>query len=238
MNKPNTLIPVKGNAYLAEHAANVGQSKGLSRFVHAKAGMITLSRSSLYNLKPTPFSQKQPDWCIATLIIPTPESSILQAGIPSMPVWPQSLFASQPQTPTPNPQLIHMQHPNSDKRIVLSAPFPTESELPPQLMRCLPHHVLFICRADADGRLTGPDAVKFFERSGLPRDQLAKVWALADNARRGYLDTHTFAHVSTCSRRCAPSLSLCISVQIALSPAHFVFALQLIRSCDSDASFT
>mmetsp|Transcript_2243 Transcript_2243/g.6668 ORF Transcript_2243/g.6668 Transcript_2243/m.6668 type:complete len:552 (+) Transcript_2243:276-1931(+) len=48
--------------------------------------------------------------------------------------------------------------------------------------------------ADADGRLTGPDAVKFFERSGLPRDQLAKVWALADNARRGYLDTHTFAH--------------------------------------------
>ncbi len=51
------------------------------------------------------------------------------------------------------------------------------------------------CHADADGRLTGPDAVKFFERSGLPREQLAKVWALADNARRGYLDKTTFAHV-------------------------------------------
>lgn len=29
--------------------------------------------------------------------------------------------------------------------------------------------------ADQDGRLSGPDAVKFFERSGLPRDVLAKV---------------------------------------------------------------
>ena len=31
--------------------------------------------------------------------------------------------------------------------------------------------------ADSDGRLTGADAVRFFERSGLPRDLLAKVWA-------------------------------------------------------------
>jgi hypothetical protein len=29
--------------------------------------------------------------------------------------------------------------------------------------------------ADADGKLTGGDAVKFFERSGLSRDLLAKV---------------------------------------------------------------
>lgn len=29
--------------------------------------------------------------------------------------------------------------------------------------------------ADGDGKLTGGDAVKFFERSGLPRDLLAKV---------------------------------------------------------------
>ena len=32
-----------------------------------------------------------------------------------------------------------------------------------------------VLRADSDGRLTGADAVRFFERSGLPRDLLAKV---------------------------------------------------------------
>lgn len=48
---------------------------------------------------------------------------------------------------------------------------------------------------DHDGRLTGADAVKFFERSGLPRDQLAKVWAMADSSRRGYLDQASFAQV-------------------------------------------
>ncbi|KAL3143092.1 hypothetical protein ABBQ38_003366 [Trebouxia sp. C0009 RCD-2024] len=47
--------------------------------------------------------------------------------------------------------------------------------------------------ADHDNKLTGPDAVKFFERSQLPRPVLAKVWALADNARKGYLDQATFA---------------------------------------------
>jgi EH domain-containing protein 1 len=46
--------------------------------------------------------------------------------------------------------------------------------------------------ADGDGRVTGPDAVTFFGRSGLARDQLAKVWAFADNTRRGYLDFEAF----------------------------------------------
>lgn len=46
--------------------------------------------------------------------------------------------------------------------------------------------------ADGDGRLTGADAVKFFERSGLPRDQLAKVWAFSDHTRRGFLDFTAF----------------------------------------------
>jgi EH domain-containing protein 1 len=45
---------------------------------------------------------------------------------------------------------------------------------------------------DNDGRVTGPDAVVFFERSGLPREQLAKVWAFADNKRAGYLDSDSF----------------------------------------------
>lgn len=50
--------------------------------------------------------------------------------------------------------------------------------------------------ADGDGRLTGGDAVEFFKRSGLPREQLAKVWAMADSSRRGFLDQHSFGLVS------------------------------------------
>ncbi|CAD7698842.1 unnamed protein product [Ostreobium quekettii] len=45
---------------------------------------------------------------------------------------------------------------------------------------------------DNDGRLSGPDAVQFFERSGLPRDILAKVWALADRRKDGYLNCQAF----------------------------------------------
>ena len=47
--------------------------------------------------------------------------------------------------------------------------------------------------ADNDGKLTGADAVAFFERSGLPRPTLAKVWTLADAGRRGFLDRRSFA---------------------------------------------
>ena len=46
---------------------------------------------------------------------------------------------------------------------------------------------------DNDGKLTGADAVAFFERSGLPRPALAKVWTLADAGRRGFLDRRSFA---------------------------------------------
>ncbi|KAK9806972.1 hypothetical protein WJX72_009114 [[Myrmecia] bisecta] len=51
----------------------------------------------------------------------------------------------------------------------------------------------YIADADHDGKVQGGDAVKFFERSGLPRDLLAKVWAFSDSARRGYLDQRAFA---------------------------------------------
>lgn len=37
------------------------------------------------------------------------------------------------------------------------------------------------------------DAVPFFSRSGLPRELLARVWALADQGRTGFLDLRTFA---------------------------------------------
>jgi EH domain-containing protein 1 len=49
---------------------------------------------------------------------------------------------------------------------------------------------------DRDGRLTGKDAVAFFERSGLPKSELAKVWAFSDSARKGYLDQQAFYKVS------------------------------------------
>lgn len=60
---------------------------------------------------------------------------------------------------------------------------------------CPPHCNLLLL-PDHDNKLTGPDAVKFFERSQLPRPLLAKVWALADSARKGYLDPSTFAKVA------------------------------------------
>lgn len=56
--------------------------------------------------------------------------------------------------------------------------------------------MIYRCAADGDGRLTGGDAVEFFKRSGLPRDQLAKVWAMADSSRSGFLDQHSFTMVS------------------------------------------
>ena len=64
---------------------------------------------------------------------------------------------------------------------------------------------------DHDNKLTGPDAVKFFERSQLPRPLLAKVWALADSARKGYLDPSTFAKVNTLAARTCQRLHLAIS---------------------------
>ncbi|XP_051198864.1 EH domain-containing protein 1 [Lolium perenne] len=41
--------------------------------------------------------------------------------------------------------------------------------------------------SDGDGRITGPDAIKFFGMSRLPRADLKQVWAIADSKRLGYL---------------------------------------------------
>ncbi|MEW5318543.1 MAG: hypothetical protein WDW38_009759 [Sanguina aurantia] len=49
-----------------------------------------------------------------------------------------------------------------------------------------------IADADRDGRVTGKDAVGFFAQSGLPREELAKVWDLANSARQGFLDRYSF----------------------------------------------
>mmetsp|Transcript_19149 Transcript_19149/g.32938 ORF Transcript_19149/g.32938 Transcript_19149/m.32938 type:complete len:548 (+) Transcript_19149:333-1976(+) len=46
--------------------------------------------------------------------------------------------------------------------------------------------------SDRDGRVTGKDAVVFFEKSGLPRETLAKVWDMANSERAGFLDKKSF----------------------------------------------
>ncbi|CAG9460608.1 unnamed protein product [Pedinophyceae sp. YPF-701] len=53
-------------------------------------------------------------------------------------------------------------------------------------------HWFQLADSDRDGRLTGPDAVQFFNRSGLPRHVLSRVWALADSQRQGFLDMTGF----------------------------------------------
>eukprot|EP00884_Botryococcus_braunii_P005177 jgi/Botrbrau1/14660/Bobra.0108s0021.1 len=45
---------------------------------------------------------------------------------------------------------------------------------------------------DHDGRISGENAVKFLDRSGLDRQVLAKIWALADSSRAGFLDQSGF----------------------------------------------
>ena len=66
---------------------------------------------------------------------------------------------------------------------------------------------------DRDGRLTGKDAVAFFERSGLPKSELAKVWAFSDSARKGYLDQQSFYKVNI------------------VAPARLAAAVGTTRSC-------
>lgn len=46
--------------------------------------------------------------------------------------------------------------------------------------------------SDGDGRLTGGDATKFFSMSGLPRQDLKLVWAIADTKRQGFLGFKEF----------------------------------------------
>mmetsp|Transcript_11752 Transcript_11752/g.21123 ORF Transcript_11752/g.21123 Transcript_11752/m.21123 type:complete len:544 (-) Transcript_11752:1029-2660(-) len=49
-----------------------------------------------------------------------------------------------------------------------------------------------VADSDRDGRVTGKDAVQFFEKSGLPRDALARVWELANDKKLGFLDRACF----------------------------------------------
>ncbi|KAK9673855.1 hypothetical protein RND81_12G194300 [Saponaria officinalis] len=46
--------------------------------------------------------------------------------------------------------------------------------------------------SDGDGRITGNDAIKFFNMSNLPREDLKQVWAVADAKRQGFLNFQEF----------------------------------------------
>ncbi|RAL37776.1 hypothetical protein DM860_000470 [Cuscuta australis] len=66
------------------------------------------------------------------------------------------------------------------------------------ISRCSKEHLRiykewFSCAdSDGDGRITGGDATKFFSLSNLPRQDLKKVWAIADSKRQGYLGFNEF----------------------------------------------
>ncbi|XP_071728040.1 uncharacterized protein [Rutidosis leptorrhynchoides] len=53
---------------------------------------------------------------------------------------------------------------------------------------------LYFKRADLDqdGRVSGPEAVSFFQASGLPKPVLAQIWTFADQNRTGYLGRAEF----------------------------------------------
>ncbi|KAH0435512.1 hypothetical protein IEQ34_026593 [Dendrobium chrysotoxum] len=46
--------------------------------------------------------------------------------------------------------------------------------------------------SDADGRITGNDAIRFFGMSKLTRPELKQVWAIADSKRQGFLGFNEF----------------------------------------------
>ncbi|KMZ59819.1 EH domain-containing protein 2 [Zostera marina] len=46
--------------------------------------------------------------------------------------------------------------------------------------------------SDYDGRITGPDATKFFAMSNLSRPELKQVWAISDSKRQGFLGFKEF----------------------------------------------
>ncbi|KAG0605340.1 hypothetical protein M758_9G050500 [Ceratodon purpureus] len=45
---------------------------------------------------------------------------------------------------------------------------------------------------DRDGRISGSEAVGFFQGSGLPQATLAKIWQFSDQSRAGFLSRHEF----------------------------------------------
>lgn len=49
-----------------------------------------------------------------------------------------------------------------------------------------------VADADGDGKVSGAEAVEFFRRAGLTQQSLARLWELADNPARGFLERKQF----------------------------------------------
>ena len=83
----------------------------------------------------------------------------------------------------PAPVSAHRTPPPPPLDTRMSSPTSTSSTI-----RAIYQNWFSIADSNGDGRVTGPDAVSFFARSGLSQQTLAKVWAYADERRAGYLD--------------------------------------------------
>ena len=68
--------------------------------------------------------------------------------------------------------------------------------------------------ADGDGRVSGGEAIPFFQRSGLPQEKLGMVWQLADQPPRGYLERVQFD----------AAMQLISIAQVLPFPSHAIFS--------------
>eukprot|EP00850_Spirogloea_muscicola_P020383 SM000214S06777 [mRNA] locus=s214:134420:135538:+ [translate_table: standard] len=98
---------------------------------------------------------------------------------------PESPFNPGPQSPKPQTPALS---PAAGMDILAGRPPPP----PPADDRAFRAWFAF-ADSDGDGRVSGGDAVRFFSRSGLPREQLKQVWALADSGRHGFLGPAEFS---------------------------------------------
>lgn len=78
-----------------------------------------------------------------------------------------------------------------------AAPAPAAAPpLPPPRAAASPADVMRkwfrVADADRDGRINSHEAPAFFARSGLPREEMARVWMLSDPGRQGFLGPAEF----------------------------------------------
>uniref|UniRef100_A0A7S0QT92 Uncharacterized protein n=1 Tax=Pyramimonas obovata TaxID=1411642 RepID=A0A7S0QT92_9CHLO len=97
---------------------------------------------------------------------------------------------------------------------------------------------------DNDGRLTGADAVRFFTRSGLAKESLAKIWSIADSTRQGYLGKNEFLKAMTGIALVQNNIPLSLeTVNEAVAkgsgaPVAFMDGLKVVLETDRSNNFT
>lgn len=85
---------------------------------------------------------------------------------------------------------------------------------------------------DNDGRVNGQEAVEFFSRSGLSKQQLAKIWVLADQKRQGSLNLKNFTLALWLIGNAQEGLEM--SVEAVLEGDKIVPRLQGVNEGDID----